>query len=169
MLEYKTMSMCASSDYCRGWNDAMVEMPKWISVKDRTPEYDRLVLVFCKVILSDHTFCAQAIGCCHNPKLTDDADCDEDWTVRGINVPCRQLLVTHWMPLPDAPKDTTMVFSKKKWMECPLPDDIRKDALQSGWVDECDGKPVENGQCGQLLIVDTWCVYADEWEAYDDE
>lgn len=72
--------------------------------------------------------------------------------------------------LPDAPEeyDKTMVFSKKKWMECPLPDDIREDALQSGWVDKCDGKPVEKGQCGKFLIVDTWCVDADEWEACDD-
>lgn len=34
MLEYKTMSMCASSDYCQGWNDAVKEMPRWISVKE---------------------------------------------------------------------------------------------------------------------------------------
>ncbi len=38
MLEYKTVSMCGSSDYCRGWNDAVAEMPKWISVKERMPE-----------------------------------------------------------------------------------------------------------------------------------
>ena len=37
MLEYKTVSMCGSSDYCRGWNDAVKEMPKWISVKERMP------------------------------------------------------------------------------------------------------------------------------------
>lgn len=73
--------------------------------------------------------------------------------------------------LPDAPEEDnkTIVFSKKKWMECGLPEDIREDALQSGWVDECDGKPVESGQCGHFLIVDTWCVDADEWEAYADE
>lgn len=34
MLDYKTVSMCVSSDYCRGWNDAVAEMPKWISVKE---------------------------------------------------------------------------------------------------------------------------------------
>lgn len=76
---------------------------KWISPKDRMPEYGRLVLVVCKVSSSDHTFYAQAIGCCHGPRVTDDTDCDEDWTVRGINVPCRQLQVTHWMQLPSYP------------------------------------------------------------------
>ena len=25
MPEYKTVSMCISSDYCRGWNDAVKE------------------------------------------------------------------------------------------------------------------------------------------------
>lgn len=63
----------------------------------------------------------------------------------------------------------TMVFSKKKWMECKFPEDIKEDALQSGWVDECDGKPVKKGMCGRFLIVDTWCVDADEWEACEDE
>lgn len=73
--------------------------------------------------------------------------------------------------MPDAPEeyDKTMVFSKKKWKESPIPEDVKEDALQSGWVDACDGKPVEKGMCGKFLIVDTWCVDADEWEACDDE
>ena len=41
MLEYKTVSMCVNSDYCRGWNDAVKEMPKWISVNEILPEPDR--------------------------------------------------------------------------------------------------------------------------------
>jgi hypothetical protein len=45
MLEYKTMSMCASSDYCQGWNDAVKEMPRWISVKDRMPEKEGKYIV----------------------------------------------------------------------------------------------------------------------------
>lgn len=35
MLEYKTVSMYGSSDYCRGWNDAVKEMPKWITSRRR--------------------------------------------------------------------------------------------------------------------------------------
>lgn len=46
MLEYKTMSMCVGSDYCRGWNDAVAEMPKWISVKERMPPKGEKVLLY---------------------------------------------------------------------------------------------------------------------------
>lgn len=45
MFEYKTVSMCGSSDYCRGWNDAVAEMPKWISVKERMPETEGKYIV----------------------------------------------------------------------------------------------------------------------------
>lgn len=38
MLEKKVVSQCISSDYCRGWNDAVDAMPRWISVEDRLPE-----------------------------------------------------------------------------------------------------------------------------------
>lgn len=46
MLEYKTVSMYGSSDYCRGWNDAVKEMPKWISVKERMPAKGENVLLY---------------------------------------------------------------------------------------------------------------------------
>ena len=35
MLEYKTMSMCASSDYCQGWNDAVKEIHRLHGKKQR--------------------------------------------------------------------------------------------------------------------------------------
>lgn len=89
-------------------------------------------------------------------------------TVHGTEEEVREVLDKLMGGKTNMPEYKTMVFSKKKWMECPLPDNIREDALQCGWVDKCDGKPVENGQCGQFLIVDTWCVDADEWEACDD-
>ena len=37
MLERKTVSQCPTSDYCKGWNDAVDAMPKWISVEERLP------------------------------------------------------------------------------------------------------------------------------------
>lgn len=38
MIERKTVSQCVSSDYCKGWNDAVDAMPKWISVKAGLPK-----------------------------------------------------------------------------------------------------------------------------------
>ena len=39
MIERKTVSQCVSEDYCKGWNDAVDNMPKWISVKERMPDF----------------------------------------------------------------------------------------------------------------------------------
>lgn len=137
----------------------------WISVKERMPEekqhscngvkgapHSKLYLVVVKDPFGKST------------SVQTDMTINGKWYNYGCDI-------THWMPLPDAPEEynKTIVFSKKKWMECKFPEDIREDALQSGWVDECDGKPVEKGMCGRFLIVDTWCVDADEWEAYEDE
>lgn len=38
MIERKTVSQCESEDYCKGWNDAVDAMPKWISVKAGLPK-----------------------------------------------------------------------------------------------------------------------------------
>ena len=84
MLEYKTVSMCASSDYCRGWNDAVKEMPRWISVKERMPEKSMLVL---------------GVVHGHVGELAYIKD-------RNVFERREHLIegVTHWMPLPDAPE-----------------------------------------------------------------
>lgn len=148
-------------------------MLEWISVKEKMPQKGEKVLLY----IPEREGCNQ-----HGMRIgeVEEVEADpkgehnfwgrpvygSDWRVSGWSY-FEEPIVTHWMPLPVAPK--TLVFSKKKWMECQLPKDIREDALQSVWVDECDGKPVEKGMCGKFLIVDTWCVYADEWEAYDDE
>ena len=155
----------------------MTNRQDWISVKEKMPQKGEKVLLY----IPERDGCNQ-----HGMYLGEvekvEADPKGEHNLWGLPTPgsnwsidgwsyFEEPIVTHWMPLPEAPEEynKTIVFSKKKWMECPLPDDIREEALQSGWVDKCDGKPVENGQCGQLLIVDTWCVDADEWEAYGDE
>ena len=48
MPERKVMSQCISSDYCKGWNDAVEAMPKWISVEERLPENEKTVLAATK-------------------------------------------------------------------------------------------------------------------------
>lgn len=89
-------------------------------------------------------------------------------TVRGTEEEVKEVIDKLMGGKTNMPECKTMVFSKKKWKESPIPENVKEDALQSGWVDKCDGKPVEKGMCGKFLIVDTWCVDADEWEACDD-
>lgn len=47
MIGRKTVSQCVSEDYCKGWNDAVDAMPKWISVKAGLPKaYRNVDIVF---------------------------------------------------------------------------------------------------------------------------
>ncbi len=85
MLERKTVSMCGSSDYCRGWNDAVAEMPKWISVKDRMPEKEGKYIV---CTAQSSVYCTKFKACGDTGMFKVD-----------INTH-----ITHWMPLPDAPE-----------------------------------------------------------------
>ena len=45
MLEKKTISQCISVDCCKGWNDAINEIPKWINVKEGLPNHSGDYLV----------------------------------------------------------------------------------------------------------------------------
>lgn len=47
MLDKKTVSQCISADYCRGWNDAVEAMPRWIPVEERLPNS------YCGVLCTD--------------------------------------------------------------------------------------------------------------------
>ena len=84
MLERKTVSMCVNSDYCKGWNDAVAEMPRWISVKERMPEKSMLVLG----VVHGH------VG---ELAYINDRNVFErrEHPIEGV---------THWMLLPDAPE-----------------------------------------------------------------
>ena len=110
MLEYKTVSMCVSSDYCRGWNDAVAEMPKWISVKERMPAKGEKVLLY----IPEREGCKQ-----HGMYLGEvekvEADPKGEHNLWGLPTPgsnwsidgwsyFEEPIVTHWMPLPDAPE-----------------------------------------------------------------
>ena len=82
MLEYKTVSMYGSSDYCRGWNDAVKEMPKWISVKERMPETEGNYIV---CTAKSSVYCTKFKGCGDIGVFKTDMNTH----------------ITHWMPLPD--------------------------------------------------------------------
>lgn len=92
MIEKKTVSQCISSDYCRGWNDAVEAMPGWVSVKDRLPE---------KSLHEDGNLINYM---CYMPEYgVDIANYVPPagvWVCMGI--PAK---VTHWMPLPEPPKE----------------------------------------------------------------
>ena len=50
------------------------------------------------------------------------------------------------------------VFSKEKYLAHTSLECLKEAALRSGWVDECDGKPVIDGLCGRFMIRDNWCI-----------
>ena len=97
MLEYKTMSMCGSSDYCRGWNDAVKEMPKWISVKERLPDKKGTYLVFAPTYSGGSS---SGLDCNDGVMF---ARWRKHWSIE-VGYHKRPNCVTHWMLLPDAPE-----------------------------------------------------------------
>lgn len=99
MLEYKTVSMCASSDYCRGWNDAVKEMPKWISVKERMPPENENVLVYAVSKYGELSGPSR----CVITKWKELAG-RKRWYDPWLGF-CIDYDITHWMPLPDAPEE----------------------------------------------------------------
>lgn len=99
MLEKKTVSQCVSSDYCRGWNDAVDAIPRWISVEaEQKPKHHEEVL--CRYVFDGDSECLYAV-------LTYYAYGDngyvtgQHFTGEGLH----DMRVTHWMPLPEPPEE----------------------------------------------------------------
>lgn len=90
MIERKTVSQCVSEDYCKGWNDAVDAMPKWISVKERLPEPFVSVLV--------HIPEEEPLPQVHEGYITPDG------TWRSVLYVETYERVTHWMHLPEPPE-----------------------------------------------------------------
>ena len=61
-------------------------MTDWISVKDRLPEDGNLVLIL-------NVWKMYELGYYHKP---------HGWIAQGVS----RVVVTHWMPLPEAPKES---------------------------------------------------------------
>ena len=97
MLDKKTVSQCISADYCRGWNDAVDAIPRWISVRSEEK------LMHCKEYL-----CLCTLP--NDPMHEWDYIAVLRWNGHGgngyVNGPHFQheglegMKVTHWMPLP---------------------------------------------------------------------
>lgn len=84
------------SDYfnwSEGWNDAVAEMPKWISVDKRKPEVGKFVLFQYAKNAQNPTMHAR------NPMAVGRYEYGM-FLVEGCSVK-----VTHWMPLPKPPKE----------------------------------------------------------------
>ena len=62
---------------------------KWISVKERLPEKERAVLCHCRANIIEALY----------------LDTDECW--QGFSGRYMKNFVTHWMPLPEPPKEET--------------------------------------------------------------
>ena len=92
MLEEKVVSQCISADYCRGWNDAVDAMPRWISVEERLPEDEKDVAVIVKLQKGNWMYLTAF-----------RLPCGGWWINRGAGLDYAE--VTHWMPLPPAPKE----------------------------------------------------------------
>lgn len=98
MLDKKTVSQCISADYCRGWNDAVDAMPRWISVDERLPENDANVLVY--AIGNNENSCIAMTSYTHNL---------HGFHIEGWRSPWQYFFheykITHWMSLPESPKE----------------------------------------------------------------
>ena len=91
MLDKKTVSQCISADYCRGWNDAVDAMPRWISVEERLPEVDKRYggYEYSAELLVYDGLRRRAACYCHTSGVWYDSRYEDD-----------TFEVTHWMPLP---------------------------------------------------------------------
>lgn len=97
MLERKTVSQCISSDYCKGWNDAVDAMPKWISVEERLPD---VVVESNWDKRTEYVLAIEENGSFHVGRFYIFKFDGNYELVSGYERPD----VTHWMPLPELPQ-----------------------------------------------------------------
>ena len=100
MLEKKVVSQCISADYCRGWNDAVDAIPRWISVEERLPEDDVNVLIYAVSNGDEMDSCIAMTSYTHHM---------HGFNIEGWYPPWQYFffdyMITHWMPLPEPPKE----------------------------------------------------------------
>lgn len=108
MLEKKVVSQCISSDYCRGWNDAVDAMPRWISVKDteHKPKHGKEYLCVCSLDDCPNERWLSVLHWYYNPEGNGYVH-----RPHFQNEGYYGMVVTHWAekpelpPLPEPPKE----------------------------------------------------------------
>ena len=80
-------------------HELMAEDVGWISVKDRLPPYNKPVLVY-RPTLGIKIYVATYEGFWGD----DDDEWYEHWDANGMNARGK-VVVTHWMPMPEPPKE----------------------------------------------------------------
>lgn len=94
MLERKTVSQCPTSDYCKGWNDAVDAMPKWISVEEKLPEERGTYLTVVRCLKGTWV------------EINNYDHLEERWEHDIVEYSEDVTeFVTHWMPLPEPPEE----------------------------------------------------------------
>ena len=89
MIEKTSATGCADHDYCAGWNDAVDAMPRWISVEERLPkDYEDVVIIMRDGASSWYRVAYREYG---------------GWSFGGGRRVNDE--VTHWMHLPEPPKE----------------------------------------------------------------
>lgn len=94
MIDFMSMSMCGSVDYCKGYNAAVKTINEkygWVSVEERLPELNTPVIGWYK----DNPFSKYC------PEIVS-------WNGKGwlfVYAERYVTTVTHWMPLPEPPKE----------------------------------------------------------------
>lgn len=74
---------------------------EWISVKDRLPRYNETVLIYRPFMAEDIS-----VGNYYGYYGEDDEEWHEGWVCCGTIVTDKDV-ITHWMPLPEPPKEQT--------------------------------------------------------------
>ena len=97
-------SLCLSGFHCDLEADALAYIqqlestqPKWISVEERLPEHGEVVMVWAKAKPDEEALPRDILSFA-------SYWCDDGWVVDFID-DTDDITVTHWMPLPEAPKE----------------------------------------------------------------
>lgn len=75
------------------------KVPRWRSVKDELPQPGEVVLVF--AVAKSESFIGKTYTLCH---LLERCDGKKSWA-EPWQLSCPNFEITHWMPLPEPPKD----------------------------------------------------------------